>query len=185
MNNFDSTLRVLHEGKKFEPTEDEILDFEEDYNLRCGKKFIAKALSIIKQFPKEYSEKDAVKWCKTGKGEIPEDVQHFLQKQKWDKEDAAWQKRRDKEDAKADREANKPPKGAYTDEQMAKHCKAVGKDWAADNDTEHSIGDVAYDLADAFMYPGSDPKAYAWVQWKLKSMSKSAVKEWIADSIVG
>lgn len=35
MNNFTSTLCLLEGKSKFEPTDDEILDIEEDYNLRC------------------------------------------------------------------------------------------------------------------------------------------------------
>ena len=187
MNNFVSTLRLLSEGKsKFEPTDDEILDIEEDHNLRCGKKFIAKALSIQKQFSKEYKVDDVVKWCKAngGKGQIPDDVDYFLSKQKWDREDAAMRKRWDREDAAA----NKKPKGMMTDKQFEKMCKDAAKDWQADNDHDKSLGghdtslgDVALDMADNMLY---DPKVKEYVKYQLgDNYNAQTAREYVADSI--
>lgn len=112
-----------------------------------------------------------------------------IQSKKWKEDD---KKIRAKE-REEDREARKNEPKAFSDEQMRKYCRRIAQDWEADNkhDAEisgeeepYTIADVAPDLADSFFYPGGEPRAYAWVQKKLKQFKKWEVREMLADYFI-
>jgi hypothetical protein len=177
MNNFQRILNLLLE-KPMEVSEDDFLEFGEDFDVSVPRKLYQRARGVGMQNKEiaDLAKKKTLEKTVTTK----EDDEKYEKQKKADANRSAKSDKEDETKLKKEFEA-KFPKSKMTDAQYKKLCKDAMSDYKADNGDEMTSEDVAHDMADSMLH---DKELFKYIARKIESNNRDRIISYLADDLV-